>query len=140
MARISSRYTGESPQQVTNLCRGSKTQTVTVGTSVTQLPATNLSGRRSLLIQNKHASNILYVGTGIPYIFFTHHPGGVFLDAAHDKREANGLVWSKSGGGTNEWFVSLAGNADPGLTEITYLYYATSGGAETLATNGALCE
>ena len=38
-----------------------------VGTSVTQVPATNLSYRKGIILQNKHASNVVYVGMGIPY-------------------------------------------------------------------------
>lgn len=114
--------------------RGGKHYNTVVGTTVTQVPATNLNYRKGVIIQNKHATNVVYIGMGIPYLIEGRsHAGEVYSDADHDKRN---LVWRVSGFGTNEWYLTTKDGDDPELSEITYLYYRVDG-AEILATAGA---
>ena len=112
---------------------GIKHNTTVVGASVLKVPATDLPYRKAIFIQNKHASNVVYIGGGIPYVF-----EGSDAAPGHDKRS---LKWRLSGGGTNEWYLSAFSNgtwSDPGLTEITYAYGATVAGSDTLLTNAAV--
>lgn len=54
--------------------------TVSVGTSVTALPATALSGRKNILIKNTHATAILYIGSSTTTADTTS-PGGTQIAA-----------------------------------------------------------
>lgn len=112
---------------------GIKHNTTVVGAAVAKVPTTDLPYRKAILFQNKHASNVVYLGGGIPYVF-----EGSDAAPGHDKRS---LRWRLSTGGTNEWYLSAYSNgtwSDPGLTEITYVYGATVGGSDTLLTNAAV--
>ena len=125
------------PTPTLELFRGMKHSNIEVGTSVEQIPNTNLSFRKGLIIQNKHASAVVYVGGGIPY-YIEGTSKEVYTDADHDKRA---LQWFKSTtvGSTNEWWLGTSAKANPGLTQVTYLYYATTfNGSETLATGGTV--
>jgi hypothetical protein len=62
---------------------------------------------------------------------------GTYFDKDHDKRS---LVWNKSAGGTNEYYLATGpGDANPSLTQVTYLYYRLKSvnETETLATEWA---
>jgi len=113
---------------------GAKHSNTIVGTSVTQVPAANLSNRKAILIQNKHAGNVVYLGGGIPYVFIGKHQ-----DAANDEHDKRIYQWFHSASGTHEWFLADSAKTAPsGLSQVTYLYYATIGGSETLATAGTV--
>ena len=102
--------------------------------SVTQVPATNLSYRKGIILQNKHASNVVYVGGGIPYLVEgSGSADGVYTDPDHDKRN---LVWIKAATG-NEWYLATAAGGDPSLSTVTYLYYRLAG-TDTLGTSGTV--
>lgn len=117
------------------LFKGAKHNCTVVGTSAIPVPATNLTHRKGVIFQNKHATNVVYIGTGIPYLIESlSRAGEVFTDNGHDKRN---LVWRLSTSGTNEWYLT-DDESDPSLTEITYVYYKTPGGADTLATAGTV--
>lgn len=124
-----------------------KHTTVSVGTSATAIPATNMSYRRGLFVQNNHASNGLYVGGCDPqFIMGTRE--GVFgrIKESGLAEPIRGLYtfydvkWKLSTGGTNEWYaVASTGSGTPSITEPTVLYYmSAAGSAETLATNGTV--
>lgn len=134
MGRIGAITAGKGAIPIYEQFRGIKHTCVDVDAAVEQIPNTNLSYRKAILIQNKHASQVLYIGGGIPYIIKGDH---VDIHPDHDKR---GLQWFKSstGGSTNEWFLADTDKANPSLTQATYLYYATVGGSETLATLGTV--
>jgi len=119
-----------------------KTSAVSVGTSAVALPTTNLSGRKGIFIQNIHASNILYVGGSVPDIIEAPHQFSKSTKLTGDiVAPSRNLQWNKSAGGTNEWYVTLSGGGDPGLTEPVVMYAVTSaGGAETLLTNGTVAS
>ena len=115
---------------------GIKHNCIDVDTTVEQIPNTNLSYRKGLIVQNGHASNTVYIGGGIPYLIMGEH-GNNYTDADHDKRS---LEWRKSSTG-NEWYLCTSAGGDPGLTEVTKLYYAlkaTAEGSETAGTNGTV--
>jgi len=115
--------------------KGIKHGNTIVGTSVLQVPATNLSYRKGIILQNKHASNIVYVGGGIPYLVEgSGAADGVYTDPDHDKRN---LAWFKAATG-NEWYLATTAGGDPSLSTVTYLYYRTVGGTDTLATSGTV--
>jgi len=115
--------------------KGIKHGNTVVGTSAIQVPATNLNYRKGIILQNKHATNVVYIGGGIPYMIEGHRGRGTaYTDDDHDKRA---LVWRLSTGGTNEWYLVTAADGDPGLSEITYFYY-TIDGTETLGTAGTV--
>ncbi len=126
-----------------------KHTTIAIGTSVLAIPATNLSYRRGLFVQNNHASNGLYVG-GCDPEFIEGTSSNVF-----NRIKATGLaepiksvytfynvkwVLSTNVGATNEWYaVASTGSGTPSITQPTIIYYATvGGGAETLATIGTV--
>lgn len=118
-----------------NVFKGAKHSVVSVGTSVTQVPATNLDYRKGLVIQNKHTSNVVYIGSGLPYLIIGDRLD-IYADENHDKRT---LIWNLSANGADEWYLSASSKTDPGLTQIRYLYYASVGDtSETLATNGTV--
>ena len=136
MANRAAQTKGKIAIPTIELFQGVKHGCTIVGTSVLPVPATNLVGRKGIIIQNKHATNVVYVGGGIPYLIEARsHAGEVYSDAAHDKRN---LVWRLSGNGTNEWYLTTSTDSDPGLTEITYMVYKTNTGSETLATAGTV--
>ena len=115
---------------------GIKHSCTVVGAAVAAIPGTNLSYRKGLIVQNKHASNVLYLGGGIPYFIMGEH-GATYSDNENDKR---GLSWFKSGTG-NEWYLAMVAKGDPSLTQVRYLYYAlktSQEGDETLATAGTV--
>ena len=116
--------------------KGIKHGCTIVGASVTQIPAVNLSYRKYVTFQNKHASNVVYIGGGIPYLIEgSGSAGGKYTDPDHDKRN---LTWHRAAGGTNEWYLATSAKADPSLSTITYLYYQAVGGSETLGTSGTV--
>ena len=98
-----------------------------VEVSTTAIELSRTDGSKGLYIQNGHASQALYIGGGKPQIIQGYRKD-MILDF-----ERNGF-WHLSGFGVNEWYYALIGNADPGLTEATYLYYKTRTGDETLGT------
>lgn len=114
---------------------GIKHNCIDVDQAVEQIPNTNLSYRKGIIVQNGGSSGILHIGGGIPYLIKGKY-GDTYTDDEHDQRK---LVWNKSSSGTNEWYLASGpGDQNPGLTQVTYLYYATVGGTETLATSGTV--
>jgi hypothetical protein len=115
--------------------------TTSVGTSATALPATNLSYRKAILVQNLHASNIVYLGGNRPDIIKSSGASYLKETGMYWRRsDIKSLNWLKSAGGTNEYYAVLASTGgDPGLTEPLRMYGITSaGGSETLLTNGTV--
>jgi len=116
---------------------GIKHNCIDVDTAAEQIPNTNLSYRKGLIVQHGGSSGTLYIGGGLPYLIMGAH-GNNYVDTDHDKRS---LVWRLSGSGTNEWYLCTSSGGDPGLTEVTKLYYslkATAEGSETAGTNGTV--
>lgn len=125
--------------------RGQST-TVAVGTSVIAIPATNMSYRKGMFVQNNHASNGLFLGVCDPQFIL----GSVL---SFNRLKASGLAedirslytfydvkWKKSSPANNEWYaVASTGSGTPSITQPTVVYFATvGGGAETLATIGTV--
>jgi len=108
-----------------------------VTTTAEAIPATNLSGRKGILIQNLTATaNYVYIGGNCrPDILAC--PSGFYKTIVGTKKA---LKWTLStGGGTTEYYAELAGTAggDPGLSEPLRMYGVTSsGGSESKLTNG----
>lgn len=109
-----------------------------VGTSATAIPATNLSRRRGLIVQNLHASQDLYVGGNtIPELVV----GNVhrMKEKGREVTLINNVEWKLSAGGTNEWYAVARGDTTPGFTQPVLFYYSTvGGGAETSGTIGTV--
>ena len=137
MARIGANVESKTLSTLENF-KGIKHDCTSVGTSVGQIPATNLSGRKGILIQNKDTAANVFIGGGVPYIIKGQYSGTHF-DKDHDKRN---LQWNKSAGGTNEYYLATGpGDANPSITQVRYLYYRLKSvnETETLATvNGAV--
>ena len=134
MARRGAVLTNSVSTPVLEVFRGIKHGCTAVGTSVLQVPATNLSGRKGIILQNKHATATVYVGGGIPYLI-EGSSSETYTDPDHDQRK---LKWILSANGTNEWYLATSTGGTPSLTQVRYLFYATVGGAETLGTNGTV--
>ncbi len=121
--------------------RGGKHTVVSVGTAATALPATNLSNRKGAVIQNLHASNVLYIGSSIPEVL----GGTLTSDYWRKVQTIDGdykvVKWTASSGGTNEYYATNPAGGDPGLTEPLTVYgVLADGGAETLLTNGSVAS
>lgn len=136
MAREGAILSGREAIPTLEQFRGAKHLTTIVGAAVTQIPASNLANRKAILIQNKHASNVVYLGGGIPDVII----GRYQQDVIHPSNDKRGLQWflSSTGGSANEWFLADTDKVNPSLTDTTYLYYATVDGSETLATEGSV--
>jgi len=117
-----------------------KTSAVSVGTSAVALPTTNLSGRKAIFIQNIHATQILYIGSSVPDIIDAPMQFLKSTRLTGDIIEPKfNLKWAASGSGTAEYYVTSSSGADPSLTEPVVMYSVlSSGGAETLLTNGTM--
>jgi len=117
-----------------------KTSAVSVGTSAVALPTNNLANRKYILVQNLHASNILYVGGSVPDVIegsfqYTKKTRltGDYIFPSRD------LEWHVSASGTAEYYVTAKGGGDPSLTEPVVMYAVlSSGGSESLLTNGTM--
>lgn len=123
-----------------DLFMGGKTSLTAVGASATALPATNLTGRKAILIQNLHTTQDVYLDITMPEMIVDESAHDrwrqVFLGAKFNTKY--NVRWKLSGSGTNEWYaVSSAGSGTPSITQPKVLYYSTiGGGTETLATEG----
>lgn len=120
------------------LFKGAKHYTTVIGNAVAPIPVTNLVGRKGIIVQNKHDSNTIYIGSGIPYLLEGgSRTGEVYTDDAHDKRV---LQWrsSKHSNDNDEWYLVTSEGKDPALTQIRYLVYKVKGGVEVLGTKGTV--
>jgi hypothetical protein len=133
MARISAVLSGRAATPTLEVFRGLKHSVTSVGISASAVPATNLSNRKALLVQNMHATASVYLGGNVPEVLGVK-PKADFPEGATLKSG----VWFPSAGGTNEWFFATSARGTAGLTQPACLYYATVGGAETLATAGTV--
>jgi hypothetical protein len=134
MARISANLTSKLASPTLEVFRGGKHSTTTVGTTATAVPATNLSNRKAASLQNLHASNLVYVAVESPEIILI--PKG--LPEFKPEGEVISGTWHLSANGTNEWFFASSAKATTGMTQPVILYSATSGGSETVRTNGTV--
>lgn len=119
MARTSPDAPGKR-QKVVNLLRHGYNTGTTVGTTAIAIPATNLSNRTGVLIQNQHASGNIYIAAPEPI----------------DLLDSSVYEWHASGSGTNEYYVTKADSADPGLS-TPILFYTAAGSTETSRSEGA---
>ena len=118
---------------VLEVFRGIYHATTAVGTTALAIPATNLSGRKAIIIQNLDTAKSVYVGGCIPEVI------GLKLKSQYPYNAAlKSGVWFPSAVANNEWFFATSSKGDPGLTTPTRLYTAAVGGAETLRTNGTV--
>lgn len=97
----------------------------------TALELTRSDGAKGMSIQNGHASQVLYIGGGIPQLIH-----GFRKDMKVDFQR--GGQWLLSANGTNEWYYASSTGGDSELTETTYLYYKALAGSETLGTSGTV--
>jgi len=114
------------PAKGFELLEGGYQTGTTVGTTAVPLPATNLTNRCGIYIQNQNATYAIYVASPKPINY---------KDAAYE--------WTKSGSGTNEWYLQLVtGGGDPSLSEtlkcFTQIHSATSESEATAGTVGSL--
>lgn len=110
------------PIKVFPLLEGGYQTGTTVGTTATAIPATNLTNRCGILIQNLDGSN------------------GIFISAAKpvDYKDKT-YEWTESGT-ANEFYLQLENaGGDPSLSETLKLYATTAEAtAESEATNGTV--
>jgi len=133
MSRVAAKLSCREAMPVLEVYRGIKHTTTTVGTSAIALPATNLTNRKALFIQNLHASQNVFLGGAIPELI-----GAKVKDNPVEGATIKPGRWFQSAAGTNEWFFATSAKADPGLTQPTALYTAANAGAETLRTAGTV--
>lgn len=134
MARLSSYDIGRQGTATIELFQYCKNTLTSVGTTATPIPATSLSGRKGIIVQNLHASQIAYIGGGV-----VEQIGG----KARTEPIYGTIIagkWFKSGTG-NEWFFATEAEATTGMTQPTALYYAlvaSAPGVESAATSGTV--
>lgn len=131
MARKAAKLSNELAVPTLELFRGLHHAITSVGTTAIPVPATNLSYRKAIIIQNLDSAKTVYIGGAIPDIFEAPVGFGSMIEGTRHQ-----LKWRLSGSGSNEYYaVSLSGG-DPSLTEPVRIYAVTAaGGSESLMTN-----
>ncbi len=109
-----------------------KHSTVIVGTSVIQVPAASTDGRKGLILQNKHDSNTIYIGGGIPDIIIASQKANWYGNLYSSNQ------WVKAAASDNEWYFATSTNTTTGISQPRYVFYKAHGGSETLATIGTV--
>ena len=113
-----------------------KSSVTSVGTTAIPIPATNLSHRKGIMVQNLDTAAVVSVGGSKPDIFIAPH---MWIKTTNLVGNLKTLTWFKGGGGTNEYYAATASGADPSLTEPVRMYGITAaGGTEALLTNGTM--
>ena len=133
MAREGARLVGGLATPTIEIFRGVKHNTTTVGTSATAIPATNLSGRKAIGIQNLHDTNLVYIGGAVPEIIIIPK----MAVESKPEGEVKSGVWFKSATG-NEWYYASSSGATTGMTQPKSLYSAVIGSAEAVRTEGTV--
>jgi len=111
-----------------------KSSITSVGTSATAIPATNLTGRKAIIVQNISSTASVYVGGAV-----VEQIGGKARTEPICGTIIGGMWWKSQTG--NEWYFATTGKATTGMTQPTKLYYAAisaAPGTETAATSGTV--
>jgi len=121
------------PQPILEVLKDCHQTVTSVGTSAEPIPATNLSGRRAMFIQNLSATDV-YIGSCRPDLLAWKAGLDKTISATRKY-----LKWTLStGGGTTEYYAEkISQGGDPSLTEPLIVYgIIAADGAETLLVNG----
>jgi len=133
MARKAAKLSKELAVPTLELFKGLYHSITSVGTTAIPVPATNLSYRKAVVVQNLDSAKTVYIGGSIPDIF--EAPIG-FVSMIEGTRHQ--LKWRLSGSGSNEYYAVSSSGGDPSLTEPIRIYAVTAaGGSESLMTNAA---
>ncbi len=130
MARLKAILREKESTPVVEIFRGGVSTLTSVGTTAIEVPATPLSYRKSIAVQNIDSAKNVFVGMSVPEIVIGKPQ---MIDGTMKP-----VDWIKAAAGTYEWYAVSTSGGNPGLTQPVRLYYATiGGGAETLGTSGS---
>lgn len=122
MARIKATTLSGNAQKTIALIGEGVDTALTLGTTALALPATNLSGRCRIQIQNQHGTAKVYIMVPTPVSL---------------KKKM--YTWTASPATANEWYLQLKDSGgDPSLSETLRLYTDTAATGDSLATNGTV--
>jgi len=125
MARLSSILVSKEAKPVLEVFRGLLHTTTSVGTTAIPIPATNLSNRKAILIQNLSSTANVYIGGAIAEVLLWQ--GSPPINVYEPKKI---IVWKKSTTG-NEWYATNPNGGNASLTQPVRILSGSTVGSET---------
>jgi len=133
MARLSKFSPDTMGSPTLELFQNLKSSVTSAGTSATAVPATNMTGRKAIIIQNIDSAKTVYVG-------------GAVVEQIGSKARTEPIVgtvvngqWHKSVTG-NEWYFATSAKATTGMTQPTKVYYSLTTANPGLETDAGAAE
>jgi len=111
-----------------------KSSVTSVGATAIPIPATNLSNRKGIMVQNLDTAALVYVGGSKPDIFIAPH---MFVKGTNLVGNVKNLTWFPSAADADEYYAATSAGTTASLTEPVRMYGITAaGGTEALLTEG----